>query len=169
MIDFLTRMLTGQFEASLAMLGRCIRACPPEHYEGKIANDSFRTIAYHTLFFVDYYLSAHEGAFTLRELHHRGGNELASLDPSPGLSQEETLAYVEVCHDKALQTLAGETSDSIEGPSGFARLPFSRGELHLYNLRHIQHHTGALSAYLRRVEPALKDSRDLRWVRTGWR
>lgn len=27
----------------------------------------------------------------------------------------------------------------------------ARGELHLYNLRHVQHHTGQLSAYLRRI------------------
>jgi uncharacterized damage-inducible protein DinB len=161
-------MLLGQFEASLAMLKQCIDACPPEHYEGKIANGTFRTIAYHTLFFVDLYLSPAEAAFELRELHQRGGNE-ASPGPSPGLSKEETLSYVEVCRQKARGTLASETAATLEGPSGFSRLQFSRGELHLYNIRHIQHHTGAMSAYLRRVDARLKDSRDLGWVRTGWR
>lgn len=167
MIDYIRSILMGQFEASLAMVKQCIEACPPEHYEGKIANGTFRTVAYHTLFFVEYYLSR-EDTFELRELHHQGGNE-ANPGPSPGLSKEETLGYVEVCRQKARETLASETAASLEGPSGFSRLPFSRGELHLYNIRHMQHHAGAMSAYLRRVEPALKDSPGLRWVRTGWR
>lgn len=62
-----------------------------------------------------------------------------------------------------------ETPDSLAAPSGFSWRPFSRGELHLYNLRHIQHHTGALSAYLRRVDASLKDRKTLSWVRMGWR
>ena len=31
-------ILTGQFEAALCMMGHSFRACPPEHWEGKIAN-----------------------------------------------------------------------------------------------------------------------------------
>jgi hypothetical protein len=169
MIETVRTMLTGQLEASLAMLKQCIQACPPEHYEGKIANGSFRTIAYHTLFYVDYYLSPTENAFELRELHRRGGDERLSGVVSPGLAKDDILAYVEICRNKLLETIASETAASLEGPSGFTRLPISRGELHLYNLRHIQHHTGAMSAYLRRVDAQLKDWRELRWVRTGWR
>ena len=75
MIDYLKSILTGQFEAALCMLNDCIRKCPPEHWEGKIANDTFRQVTYHTLFYVDLYLSHGEAAFTLRELHHRGGDE----------------------------------------------------------------------------------------------
>jgi hypothetical protein len=75
---------------------------------------------------------------------------------------------VEICRRKLVETLAAETPESLAAPSGFSRLSFSRGELHLYNLRHIQHHTGALSAYLRRVDASLKDSKAVDWVRKGW-
>ena len=75
MIDHLQSILTAQFEASLCMLNECIQRCPEEHWEGKIANDSFREIAYHTLFFVDLYLSPGEDAFQLRDCHQRGGDE----------------------------------------------------------------------------------------------
>ncbi len=168
MTNYVNSILMSQFEAALAMLKQCVQVCPPEHYEGKIANDTFRTIAYHTLFWTDYYLSPGEPSFELRELNHRGGDDRV-LASSPGLTRDETLSYVEICRQKLVDTLAAETPEILAGPSGVSRFSFSRGELHLYNLRHIQHHTGALSAYLRRVDPSLQDNKALSWVRMGWR
>src|SRR4051812_42739310 len=108
MLEFYKQILTGQFEAALAMLNQCISACPREHWEGKIANDTFRYVAYHTLFFADFYLSPSEEAFQLRELHSRGGDERGEA-ASPGLSKQETLDYVPVCRQKLLDALAAET------------------------------------------------------------
>jgi hypothetical protein len=164
MTEFLKTILTGQFEAALCMLDECIAACPPEHWAGKIANNTFGEVAYHTLFFVDVYLTPTQEAFELRDLHHRGGDE--RLDAvSAGLSKDETREYVAICRRKAVEALAAETAESLQGPSGFGRLTFSRGELHLHNLRHVQHHTGQLSAYLRRVVT----NGTWGWVRSGWR
>jgi len=165
MIEYVKTILTGQFEAALCMLNDCVRKCPQEHWEGKIANDTFRQIAYHTLFFVDLYLSPNEEAFTLRDVHLRGGDERSSTAPSSGLTKDETLSYLAICRQKALETLAAETPESLQCESGFSRLPFSRGELHLSNVRHVQHHTGQLSAYLRRI---VEDGQRW-WVKTGWR
>jgi hypothetical protein len=168
-MEFLQQVLTGQFEAALCMLNQCIEHCPEQHWEGKIANDTFRQVAYHTLFFVDFYLSPSDVEFELRDVHHRGGDERTSTAPSTGLTKEETLSYLAICRQKAIETLAGETVESLQGPSGFSRLPCTRGELHLYNIRHVQHHTGALSAHLRRIEESLKDPKALPWIRSGWR
>jgi hypothetical protein len=169
MIEYVKTILTGQFEAALCMMDHCIRACPPEHWEGKIANGTFRWVAYHTLFWVDLYLSpGDEDAFVLRDFHHRGGDERENT-ASPGLSKDETLAYVPICRQKVLETLAAETAESLQGPCGFSCRKITRGELHVYNLRHVQHHTGQLSAYLRRVDPALSDPKALPWIGTGWR
>jgi hypothetical protein len=165
MLEFVKSILTRQFEAALCMMNDCVQKCPPEHWDGKIANDTFRQVAYHTLFFVDLYLSPNEEAFQLRDLHHRGGDERISTAPSTGLATEETLSYLAICRQKALGTLASETPESLQGASGFQRLPFSRGELHLYNIRHVQHHTGQLSAFLRRI---VEDGQAW-WVKTGWR
>jgi hypothetical protein len=165
MIEYLKTILTGQFEAAVCMLGECLRRCPVEHWEGKIANDTFRQIAYHTLFFVDLYLAPGEAAFALRELHHRGGDERASTDPSAGLTRDETLTYLATCRRKMLETLAAETAESLQGESGFSQMPFSRGELHVSSIRHVQHHAGQLSAYLRRVA----EDGERWWVKTGWR
>jgi hypothetical protein len=141
-----------------------LRQCPEEHWDGKIANDTFRQVAYHALFYVDVYTSPSESAFTLRELHARGGDERTPA-VSAGLSKEESLAYLAICRQKAIDSIAAETAESLQGPSGFSWLPFSRGELHVYNIRHMQHHTGQLSAYLRRIVTATESW----WVRTGWR
>jgi hypothetical protein len=165
MTAYLKSILTGQFEASLCMLNRCVRKCPPEHWEGKIANGTFRQVVYHTLFFVDLYLAPNEEAFELRDLHHRGGNKRLGAAADSGLTKDETLAYLGICRRKAVETLAAETLESLQGASGFSRLPFSRGELHLYNIRHVQHHTGQLSAHLRRVADDGKGW----WIRSGWR
>jgi hypothetical protein len=161
-IDYLKTILTAQFEASLCMLGKCVRGCPPEHWEESIANGTFRQVAYHTLAFVDFYLSLSEEAFEQREVHRRGGSR--RIGAGDGLPRDETIVYLAVCRRKAVETIAAETADSLKGFSGFGRLPFSRGELHLYNIRHVQHHTGQLSASLRRV-----GSDGPGWVKTGWR
>jgi hypothetical protein len=168
MVDYLKKILSGQFEAALCMMDQCIRACPPEHWEGKIANGTFRWAAYHTLFWADMYFSpGDEDAFVLRDFHHRGGDEREST-ANPGLSREETLAYIQICRQKMLETLAAETAEWLRGPSGFSSRVISRGELHIYNLRHVQHHTGQLSAYLRRVDASLSDPEVLPWIDTGW-
>jgi hypothetical protein len=168
MVEYIQQILKGQFEAALCMLKQCVEACPVEHWEGKIANGTIRWAAYHTLFFVDLYLSPSEHKFTLREFHQRGGDEREDV-LSAGLSKEETLAYVAICRQKMLDTLAAETRESLEGESGFSWRRFSRGELHIYNIRHVQHHTGQLSAYLRRVDEGLGDRKSLPWIGTGWR
>src|SRR5207244_2511582 len=165
MLEYIKTILRGQFEAALCMLNQCVEACPPQHWEGKIANGTFRWVAYHTLFFVDLYLST-EDAFTLRDVHERGGDEREPV-LSPGLSKDETLSYLKVCRHRMLETLASETPGSLQGPSGFSWKPISRGELHIQNLRHVQHHTAQLSAYLRRVDKELSDRSALPWVGSG--
>lgn len=168
MLEFIKQILTGQFEASLAMLGECVRVCPAEHWDGKIASVTFQQVAYHTLFFADLYLTSNEAGFQLREIHYVGGDERNPF-PSVGLPREELLEYTSICRQKAIESLAAETSESLRGPSGFSWYPIPRGELHVVNIRHIQHHTGQLSAYLRRVVPTFQDRKVLPWVAAGWR
>jgi uncharacterized damage-inducible protein DinB len=166
-MSFLNDILSSQFEAALCMMHHCIKACPPKDWEGKIANATFRQVAYHTLFFVDFYLSPSAESFQLRDLHQSGGDERGPT-VSPGLSISQTLSYLDICRRKAIEALAAETEQVLQGPCGFPR-KLSRGELHIYNIRHIQHHTGQLSAHLRRLDPTLADSKLLPWVGSGWR
>ncbi|HUB27335.1 MAG TPA: DinB family protein [Tepidisphaeraceae bacterium] len=168
MLELMRQMLTGQYEASLKMVDQCITACRPEHWEGRIANDSFRYVAYHTLFFTDMYLSRSQDEFTLRDLHDQGGDERGE-GQSVGLSRDKTIVYVTICRMKMHESLAAETAESLQEPSGFSWRKFSRAEMHVYNIRHIQHHAGQMSAYLRRVDPALAEPAALPWVGSGWK
>ena len=168
MLDHFKQIVTGQFAAGLCMLNQCVQACRDEHWEGRVAVNTFRQVAYHTLFFADLYLSPNEESFALRDFHHRGGDEREPVN-SVGLSKTETLEYVAICRRKLGPALDVETMGTLMGPSGFSYRRISRGELHLYNIRHIQHHAGQLSAYLRRVDPALREMKALPWVSTGWR
>jgi hypothetical protein len=149
------------------MLKQCIEACPAEHWESKVAQAPFRWVVYHTLFFTDLYLSPSNEAFVLRELHERGGDE-RNPEACIGLSPAESLAYVQICRDKTIESVGAETEESLAGPSGFSWYQITRGEMHLVNIRHVQHHTGQLSAFLRRVDERFKDRTTLRWVRSGW-
>jgi hypothetical protein len=168
MIDIYKQITLGQFEAALAMLKQCVERCPDEHWDSKVAEMTVRQIAYHTLFFVDFYLTASEDAFQLRELHRVGGDESQPVI-SPGLDRETTLEYLAMCHEKLLVTMASENEQTLRGPCGFSWCKFTRAEMHLYNLRHVQHHAGQLSSHLRRLVPEFRDRNELRWVSSGWR
>ena len=63
--------------------------------------------------------------------------------------EEDTLTYVPLCRKRF--TNRSPSKQKNRCPSGFL-VQITRGEMHLVNIRHIQHHTGQLSAYLRRVD-----------------
>jgi hypothetical protein len=168
MIEYVRQMLIREFEAALAMLNQCIEACPEEHWDDKIANGTFRWVAYHALFFLDLYLSSSEHDFQRRDFHVRGGDEREDR-LSEGLSRQDSLSYVAICRQKILEAIAAETIESLQGGSGFSWYPITRGEFHINNIRHVQHHTGQLSAHLRRIGVAEDNNRSLPWVGSGWR
>jgi uncharacterized damage-inducible protein DinB len=167
MTKLLLKSLTSQLEASLAMLHHCIAACPPEHFEDKIGNDTFRQVAYHTLFYFDFYLAPSETVFQLCDLHKKGGDE-RSPDPSPGLSKEDALALIPHLRHQIATTLSAETEQSLLGPTGFSRRKTARLELHIYNIRHTQHHVGQLSAFLRKLGPQINPDA-IPWIGAGWK
>jgi hypothetical protein len=166
MIEHVKRMLAGQFEAALCMMNDCLAKCPSDQWDGRVAKYPFWQVAYHTLCFADLYLTESEAAFALRgDLHPAGWSEFHDEFPSRRFDERELAAYLAICRQKAVETIAAETAESLGRPTGFHWLRFSRLELHVYNIRHIQHHAGQMSAFLRRVDGAI----DPRWVGTGWK
>ena len=168
MSDLYRQITLSQFEAALAMLAQCVRRYPESLWESKVAELTARQIAYHTLFFVDFYLTSNAEAFVLRGLHLVGGDEREPVN-SPGLDQSDTLTCLDACLQKLRAVMATETEGTLNGPPGFDGCPFTRGEMHLYNLRHVQHHTGQLSSHLRRLVPECRGHSELKWISSGWR
>ena len=73
------------------------------------------------------------------------------------------LAYVQHCRAKLADGLASETEVTLTAPCGFARRDFSRAELYVYTLRHVQHHAAALGLHLKQ-----RFGLDLPWFGSGW-
>jgi len=161
MLSLVRTTLSRQYGAALKMLGGCVRGCQAEDWEQAVGKYPFWHVAYHVLFYTDLYLSKSEATFQPPDFHRKEYQVMGSL-PWPPYSKvvadqpydKPTIAgYVRTCMTKAAETVAAETEASLAGESGFAWLPFPRLELHLYNIRHVQHHTGQLAAFVRRAGP----------------
>ncbi|MCA9014362.1 MAG: DinB family protein [Planctomycetaceae bacterium] len=163
MIDYIKTSIIGQFEAALSMLNECIQNCPPDRWENRIANMEFGHVVYHTLCYVDLYLSPGNDSFQLREFHNELDENWFKPKADHPITQTLAADYLQICLHKMRETIAAETEESLQEPAGFYWLSqLTRGELHIYNLRHVQHHAGQLSAHLRRINV------DIKWISTGW-
>ncbi len=149
---FWKTVIWRQFGAAIDMLENAMNASP-DNVWSKRADESgyhdFWYISYHTLFFLDYYLSdSAEGfappvPFTLDEL------DPAGLLPDHVYTKDELLAYLEHGREKCRAGIAATTDAKMRQRCGFERLELSVGELLLYNMRHVQHHAAQLNLILR--------------------
>jgi len=105
-----------------------------------------------------------------RQLFHVGHKadfrdyeELEDREPALLYEKAFVLTYIQYVRRKAQETIAREPADILAGPSGFRRRKCSRAELHVYNIRHVQHHAAQLILRLR-----LDTGEDVPWVGHGW-
>jgi len=150
-------IIKSQYHASLEMLRQAIIKCPASLWNDQEPKNKFWHISYHALFYAHLYLQDSEKEFAPWSNHR---NEYQFLGPLPWpphkepeidepYSKEEILEYLEVCRKQVEEKV---TSVDMNAPSGFHWLPFSKMELQLYNIRHIQHHAGVLCDRLRNRE-----------------
>ena len=170
MLETCKTLLGNQFEAALCTLGKCIDHCPDANWNARVGNHAFCQVAFHTLFFTDYYLGSDENDFRRQPFHlenagfFRDYEELADHAPRLLYERPAIQNYLAYCRQRALAAIAAETADSLSGPCGFGRKTFSRAELHVYSIRHIQHHAAQMSLRLR-IDAGV----DVPWVGSGWR
>lgn len=170
MLDTYKTIVVRQYEAALCTLNACVERCPPAVWAGRVGALRYSQAAFHALIFADLYLS--RGVEALKaEAFHRGHADFFAdyeeFEPRPPVRVYEKapiLAYVAHCRAKAAEAVAAETVETLNGPSGFGWLRFNRAELHVYNIRHVQHHAAQLSLRLR-----LETTEGVPWVSTGWR
>jgi uncharacterized damage-inducible protein DinB len=161
-IDFWRAAIGQQFHAAIDMLANAIEACPDSVWAGQ-RTGAFWYLAFHTLFFLDLYLSpVDEDQF--RPPLPFGLTELQDevIVPEPAYGQEELLGYLEHCRQKLDGVLAGMTEGWVAAACPFAFRAMSNGELLLYNMRHVQHHTAQLNLLLRQRTDSAP-----RWVSKG--
>jgi len=151
-------MLWRQYSVAIDALEEALRTCPDELWEKQLWPDDpqqwvakgfskFWYIGYHTLFWLDLYLTGAEEGFAppppLDLVEMRDGEVLPRT-----YSREELLSYLALCRDRcrnAVETL------TLEGATRICRFPWGElpyAELQLYNLRHVQEHAAHLSMFI---------------------
>ena len=149
------QQLVRQYLAALAMLRQAIESCPDTLWLDTKYTNRFWHIAYHTVFYTHFYVQASEEDFHPWEHHQKGSNYLGARTPAATgepaseimpYTRSDVLEYWILCRDQVAKRVA---QDKLDAESGFSWLPFNRFEVHLYNLRHLAHHTGQLAIRLR--------------------
>jgi len=131
------------------MLKKAVENCPESLWDDAEYKNRFWHIAFHTLFYMHFYLQDTEGDFKPWAKHRENYQFMGPLPWPPHdipqigtpYSREEVLEYLELCKKQVDERV--ELID-LEVESGFHWLPFGKLELQIYNIRHIMHHAGQL-------------------------
>lgn len=144
-----------QFGAAIDMIDNALRACPDELWQERLYNErsvqpefaEFWYVVYHTLFWLDFYLSdsaegfAPPAPFTLSELE-------AGLLPERVYTKTELQTYLEFGRNKCRTKLETLPNALVPQHSRSDWPEMSVAELLLYNMRHVQEHAAQLSLFL---------------------
>ena len=133
-----------QFGAAIDMLENGIVTCPEDLWGDRMRKPEYWYTVYHTLFFLDYYLSRSEHdfapppPFTLDELDPSG------ILPERVYTKDEMITYLEYGRRKCRDAIQAMTEEAARQRCGFGRLDLTVVELLLHGMRHVQHHTAQL-------------------------
>ncbi len=136
-----------------------MRACPDDLWSDRSRRPEFWYLVYHTLFWLDLYLSdpiegfAPPAPYGLEEL------DPAGLLPERSYSKDELQVYLEHGRKKCRATIEALTDEKARERRKFGSVDGSALELLLYNMRHVQHHAAQLNLILRQTVDAAP-----RWV-----
>lgn len=144
-------ILWQQYGAAIDMLDNALRACPEPLWRDRLWDDptdapeytEFWFIVYHSLFWLDLYVSGSQEGFA------PPAPFIAGSLPEKPYTKDELQGYLAHCRQKCQATL--ETL-SDEKANQSCRFPWigemSFAELQLYSMRHVQEHAAQLSLHL---------------------
>lgn len=151
-------ILWRQFEASIAMLREALSDCPEGLWEKRLWEDqpdqwvasgfsTFWYLGYHTLFWLDLYLTGTEEGFAPPAPFDLVEMQSGEVLPRT-YTREELLQYLEYCRQKCRETIDALSPEQAYRLCRFpwGELPFA--ELLLYTLRHVQEHGAQLRMFL---------------------
>ena len=149
MDKYLKEIIWNQFGASIDMLENAINACPENVWGNQPGYHEFWYITYHTLFWLDFYLSDSPDNFTPPSPF-----TLSEFDPEGALpekvySKKEMLSYLEHGRQKCKKRIETLTDEIANKHFVFGSINLSIEELMFYNMRHVQHHAAQLNLLLR--------------------
>jgi hypothetical protein len=144
-------VLWRQFGAAIDMLENAAVACPDALWSDVEREPQFWHLAYHTLFYLDLYLSNSATdfvplvPFTLSELDPSG------VMPERVCSKSEVLAYLDHCRRKARARISALTPNDAHELCDYGWIQLTATESIVYNIRHVQHHAAQLNLLLRQA------------------
>lgn len=159
MHDYWQTVIARQYAAAIQMLRSAIETCPEDLWDDRAGGTPFWHLAYHALFYTDFYLSHDAETFQARDFHVDKANFLPGdyatnpgtvTTPEKPFLKTQLLEYADHCLQKSAETFAKLTDDRALERCGFPWYQLNVGEFLLNNLRHTQHHTGQLAVLLRR-------------------
>ncbi|NJN83200.1 MAG: DinB family protein [Caldilineaceae bacterium] len=146
-----------QFGAAIDDLDNSLRACADELWHGRMwqgpAEDRFFLpefwyVVYHTLFWLDLYLTgAEEGflpppPFLLVEQDENGPL------PDKPYTKEQLQSYLHLCRQRCQATIEALTDETAQRICQFSWGTVTFAELLLYNMRHVAGHAAQLNMLL---------------------
>lgn len=154
MNHLLKHSLRQQFGASITMLKQAIQSAPEKlfTYENR-----FYHLAYHSLLFLDYYLTIPPKDFSpqlpFQDAATVTPEMVGDIIPQRLYSKTACLAYLDASRIKCYNLIRSLTEESLQNrfQEDFEvdAMDYSILEILLYNMRHTQHHVGQLYLMLR--------------------
>lgn len=152
----ITEILVSQYKASLKMLRYALEKTPDPHWNSASDNNPNWQLTYHVLWATRFYLAASPADYIPFPDAIEGAESLGGSqdweNPETGVeitgfhTREEVYAFV----DETINNLQSAIEAiPLDSDSGFEWYPYSRLELHLINIRHIQHHTAQITERLK--------------------
>lgn len=105
-------------------------------------------VAYHTLFWLDCYLTGTEDGFAPPSPFLLIEQDETGPIPERAYTKAELLTYLADCRDCCFDTIDSLTDDSAARWCSFAWGELTFLELLMYNMRHVQEHTGQMNMLL---------------------
>jgi hypothetical protein len=174
MEDAWRQALWRQFGAAIDMLENAVAACPDALWDERLwanapdepaqaGSGRFWAVSYHTLFWLDAYLSGVVENYTPPAPFDLDEGDRAAARTEP-FTKAQLRGWLGSLREQARARLAALTDEQARQPFAFPwnpERPISYLELQLYNLRHIQEHAAHLSLFLGQHGTA---DQDLDWV-----
>lgn len=139
----------SQFGASIQMLENAVEMCPEHAWNQTKDSSDFWYIAYHTIFWLDFYLT--ESPEEFKPFQNFGITEFdpEGILPDKVYSKEELQEYINHCKNKCKTTIENINEVNADKIYKFGSIEIPFFELMIYNMRHVQHHTAQLNLMLR--------------------
>ena len=128
-----------QFGAAIDMLENAMLACPGELWSNSSERPEFWYLVYHTLFFLDLYLTGSLERFAPPAPFTRDELDPAGLLPERPYTKDELQTYLEHGRKKCRAAIDALTDESGRQRCGFEWVDLTVAELLLYIMRHVQH------------------------------